>query len=68
MALGAEITAKRMYQAPIQVQWLTDNRPVHADGDDTTTKSSSASRFTKSQNAAFEAFQTEVLRRCEAAS
>jgi len=64
MALGAEITAKRMYQAPIQVQWLTDNRPANADkaGD-----TKSTSQFTKSQNVAFEAFQAEVLRRCEAA-
>ena len=66
MALGAEITAKRMYQAPIQVQWLTDNRPAHAAADHSDSVKSS-SQFTKSQNAAFDAFQAEVLRRCEAA-
>ena len=67
MALGAEITAKRMYQAPIQVQWLTDNRPAHATAGDHSDSVKSSSQFTKSQNAAFEAFQAEVLRRCEAA-
>ena len=68
MALGAEITAKRMYQAPIQVQWLTDNRPAHAGtAGDHSDSVKSTSQFTKSQNAAFDAFQAEVLRRCEAA-
>ena len=62
IALAAEITASRMYQAPIQCEWLTNNKPAsHA-----AQRKPVIQTTTAKQQAAFEAFQEEVLRRCEA--